>query len=65
MEARPGWPGFLLGDTDILICLTSPSPGFEHGVDELEDGALVGGRKFLDAAEAFQEPRGPGRQLSR
>ena len=36
--------------------------GFEHGVDELEDGALVGGRELLDAAQALQEPRGLRRQ---
>ena len=38
------------------------APGFEHGVDELEDGALVGGRQLLDAAEALQEPRGLRRE---
>jgi len=27
-------------------------PGIEHGVDEVEHGALIGGRELLDAAEA-------------
>lgn len=44
--------------------LTSPwrrsraAARLEHGVNELEDAALIGGRQLLDAAEAFQEPRG-------
>lgn len=34
----------------------------EHGINELEDGALIGGRELLDALEALQEPRGLGRE---
>jgi len=33
--------------------------GIEEGVDELEDGALVGGERG-DGLEAFQEPGGLG-----
>jgi hypothetical protein len=29
--------------------------GVEHGVEELEDGALVGGRELLDPADALEE----------
>jgi hypothetical protein len=29
--------------------------GIEHGIDELEDGALIGGRELLDALQALQE----------
>lgn len=36
------------------------APGIEHGVDELEDGALIGGREFFDALEALEEPGGLG-----
>jgi hypothetical protein len=36
--------------------------GVEHGVDELEDGALVGGRELLDALETLQQPRSLGRE---
>jgi hypothetical protein len=31
--------------------------GVDHGVDELEDGALIGGRELFDALEALQEAR--------
>lgn len=36
------------------------SAGIDHGIDELEHGTLVGGRKLLDALQPLQEPRGLG-----
>lgn len=52
--------GFAL--RSFSACLTSPAPRLEHGIDELEDGALVGRGKLLDAAEALEQPRGLGRE---
>jgi hypothetical protein len=37
----------------------------EHGIDELGDGALVGGRELLDALEPLEEPGGPGTDARR
>jgi len=36
--------------------------GIEHGIDELEHSALIGGREFFDALEPLQEPCGLGRE---
>lgn len=36
--------------------------GIAHGVDEIEDGALIGGQELGDAREVFQESRGLGAQ---
>lgn len=32
--------------------------GVEHGVNELEDGALIGGRQVFDPLQPLEEPRG-------
>jgi hypothetical protein len=34
--------------------------GGDERVDQLEDGALIGGRQLLDVAEPLEQPRGPG-----
>jgi len=34
------------------------APCLDHHIDELEHDALIGGRKLLDAAQAFEEPGG-------
>lgn len=34
--------------------------GIEHGVDELEDGALIGGGELFDALEPLEQPGGEG-----
>jgi hypothetical protein len=37
----------------------------DHRIDELEDGAPIGGWEFFDAADPFQEPCGLGLSVSR
>lgn len=41
----------------------APPPSLEHGIDEFEDGALIGGGEPLDALEALEESRGLRRRL--
>lgn len=56
------WPGFV-----VLVRLSSGvGPGVlagaGEGVDEGEDGALVGGGEVLDLLEPAEEAGGPGRR---
>jgi len=50
-------PGFAPGSSFVVLLPRVAASRFVEGVNELEDGALIGGREVTDLPEAFEEPK--------